>query len=232
VIVYLSVYNDDGGSTEFELFTKGGTWLEYIVPWSSTANPNNATEYNVISVGAVTWSNYGAPPGSTGVARPYSSQGPSNSGTPLPDICGPTDCTAFSYPNGMGGTSNSCPNCAGAAVCLWASDPLMAPEAISWLIMEQAYLYLDWGDPGHDLIYGSGGMKLIEPAPNTLWVSRLVYNIMELREYPFFTVAAAQSNAVPGGRIVFIPGGDYPEPVFLNKQLRYITLGYPAILGE
>jgi hypothetical protein len=43
---------------------------------------------------------------------------------------------------------------------------------------------------------------------------------------------AAQSWPQPGGRILFIPGGDYPEPVILYKNLIYEAIGYRAVLGD
>jgi subtilisin family serine protease len=150
----------------------------------------------------------------------------------LPDLCGPTNTATFTYGGPMGGTSNACPNCAGAAVCLWSGDLALSPSAVNWLILEKAYLWQDWGTGGIDNIYGHGGMLLYDYAPNTLWVSRIYGNTSNDRAYPLYTVSGAQYWGVAGGRIVFIPGGNYPEPVTLNKWLRYETIEYSAILGE
>jgi len=233
VLVQLAVYRDDGGSRGFEIFEDGdGEWQEHIVAASSVGQPNNATNANVISVGAVHWSNYGEPAGTHTINMPYSSRGPSNDGMPLPDVCGPTETYSVVYGGGMGGTSNATPNCAGAAACFWASDLLLDDAAETWLIVQQAAAYRDWGDPGHDMIYGYGGMRLVDYAPGTLWLARMLMNVADLREFPLYHVAAAQTMAPPGGRLLFIAGGNYPEPVTLNKILTVEAVGLDAIVGE
>lgn len=230
--VYLAVLRYDGGITEFEVFTHYGDWQEYIIPWSSTTSPSNSTHSNVISVGAVDWSDYGTPGGITGILADYSSHGPSNSGMILPDICGPTNTTSFTYPNGMGGTSSSAPNNAGAFCAFWSADPLLDASSIRWLMEEQAILWKDWGMSGPDNFYGHGGAILVDYVPNTLWIARSAGNTSDARGAPFYTVQAAHDWAISGGRLLIFPGGNYPEPAILNKALAVETVEYSAILGQ
>jgi hypothetical protein len=229
---HIAVKRFEGGITEFEIFTRYGDWQEHIVSWSSTTSPSNTSHSNVVSVGAVPWDSFPAPSGTSGIIAGYSSLGPSNSGMTLPNLSGPTNTSTFVYGGPMGGTSNATPNCAGAAVCLWSADLALHASAVRWLIHEQASLWQDWGAGGLDDTYGYGGMLLYDHAPNTLWVSRAYGNTSNNRAYPLYTVSAAEYWGVAGGRVVFIPGGNYPEPVTLTKWLKYETIEYSAILGE
>jgi len=222
----LAVLTASGGITEFEIFTPGSRSIEYPVPASSVSSPANSTHPNVIAVGAVSIQQYGE-----GRIEPFSSQGPSNGGMLLPDLVGPDRTTGVAYPDSMAGTSNSTPNVAGAACALWSADLLLNIDAIRWLLLEQALWWLDWGEPGPDNVFGWGGNCFYEFMPNTLWVSRAYGNISNSRALPLYTVAAAQNLAVEGGRILFFPGGIYPEIVTLDKELTYMSAGEAAHLG-
>ena len=231
-LCHLCVKRYEGGVTEFEIFTRYGAWQEYDMAWSSASPPNNATSPNVITVGAVPWGDYGSPNGSYGILADYSGQGPSNGGMSLPDICAPTNVTCFTYPSGMGGTSCSTPNAAGATAAFWSADLLLHLDAIRWLILEQAGQWRDWGDPGPDLAYGRGGMILYEFAPHTLWVARSYGNVADDRAYPLYTLLFAHYYAETGGRLLLFPGGLYPEPVNLSRQLTVESTGPTATLGQ
>jgi hypothetical protein len=230
--VHLAVWRDSGGVTEFEIFGTAGTWQEYIVSASSTPSPANTPDPRVIASGAVEWADFNSPSGTSGIIASYSSQGPSNDGMILPDICGPTKTTGFTYPDGMGGTSASTPNNAGAFCAFWSADPLLGASSVRWLMDEQATLWKDWGISGPDNIYGYGGTILVDYVPNTLWVARSADNTADSRSAPFYTVQAAHDWAVSGGRLLIFPGGNYPEPATLNKALTVETVEYSAILGQ
>ncbi|MFC1572351.1 S8 family serine peptidase [Candidatus Eisenbacteria bacterium] len=230
--VYLAVYRASGGVTDFELFASLGRSMQHSVAWSSTTSPSNATGDNVVSVGAVHWEDYDSPNGTGGIVASYSSQGPSNDGMLLPDICGPTSTTGFTYPGGFGGTSCATPNIAGALCAFWSADRLLGTHAPYWLISKQAALWRDWGAAGNDNIYGHGGGILIDYVPNTLWVARDYGNFFDYRSFPFYRVQSAHNAATEGGRLLIFPGGDYPEGVTLTKALTVETVEYPAVLGD
>jgi hypothetical protein len=231
--IHITVYRDSGEiDNHLEVFAKGGTWQEHIVSSSSTWTPSNATNPNVICVGAVTVDSFAVPPGVTPPIKGYSSRGPTNQGTMRPDMTGPTDTRSVAYGGPMGGTSNATPNLAGAACCLWSADPLLHPNAIRWLLHKKAYLWRDWGDPGMDNIYGRGGGILYDFAPNTLWIARDYGNTSNNRAAPFYTVQAAHDWATFDGRLLLFEGGDYPEePLIMDTPLHIKTIEYDAYLG-
>lgn len=236
--VHLAVNRDSGGTTEFEVFMHPWrvgvwTWQQHAIAEGSTTSPSNCTRANVVSVGAVDWQDYTDPSGTVGIIQDYSGQGPSNSGMILPDLVGPTNTTGFTYPApfGFGGTSCATPNAAGTAAAFWSSAPALTAAGVRHLLFEQAAIFRDWGDPGHDNIYGRGGIRLHTYHVNTVWVDRRYLNFLGLSIFPYFYVDHAQSAAVSGGRIVFL-GQSYPEPVTLNKNLLYETIGWPTLLGD
>jgi hypothetical protein len=229
--VHLAVFRFSGGTTDMEVFTYGSAiWQEHIIAQGSTASPNNCTDPLIVSVGAVDWTDYSDPPGSNNIMN-YSSRGPSNGGMTLPDLVGPTNTTGFTYPFGFGGTSCATPNAAGTAAAFWSSALTLSAEGVRHLVFEQAEIFKDWGAGGNDNTYGRGGISLHTFHANTVWVDRRVGNTIGSATLPYFFVADAQSAAVSGGRIVFL-GQSYPEPVTLNKNLLYETIGWPALLGE
>lgn len=234
-IVVIAKYNPypPQESHEIEVFGSLGwaTWDEYDIPASSTTCPSNSTNPNVISVGAVDWSNHTSDNGTDGIIMNYSSHGPSNSMMIIPDLCGPTNTTGFTYPNGFGGTSCATPNNAGAAAAFWSADRWLIASAIRWLMFEKAANWKDWGFPGHDTIYGWGGSHLVSYRPHTLWIARDYGNTGNNRSEPFYTVQAAHDAAVAGGSLRIFLGGDYPEPVLLNKQVHVETVLHPSTLG-
>lgn len=139
----------------------------------------------------------------------------------LPNLVGPTNTTDFTH-GSFGGTSCATPNAAGTAAAFWSSAPALSAAGVRHLLFEQAGIFRDWGDPGHDNIYGRGDIRLHTYHDNTVWVDRRFFNIFGSPMVPYFYVAHAQAAAVSGGRIVFL-GQSYPEPVTLNKNFS-ITL--------
>ncbi len=230
--VNLVVEHASGGNTDFELFLSGaGDWLEHIIANGSTASPSNSTAANVISNGAVDWGDFGSPPGSVGIIQPYSSRGPSNSGMTLPDICGPTNTTGFTYPSGFGGTSSATANNAGAACAFWSAHPQFSADAVGWLLFEQAQIYRDWGTAGADNTYGRGGLRFVDFHVGTVWAARSYGNVSDDPSAPYYHVGPAHDAAPSGGRILFV-GGWYTELITLSKALTLQTIGAPAVLGE
>ena len=224
-----------GADLELELFGHGGGTWEHVVSQGSTTSPSNTTHARVISVGAVDWSDFPAPSGTTGILMGYSSRGPSNSGTALPDLVGPTGTAGFTYPaanGGFTGTSSATPNAAGALCALWSSVPPFQEGAVRWLYREQSRRHRDWGAGGPDPLYGDGGASLAPFAPGTTWLARGYGNTGNLPSGPLYTLAAAQLAAATNGRILALPGS-YPEaPITLSKALRVDGFGGSAVLGD
>lgn len=101
--------------------------LFYTTPNGSIGNP--ATLGSVISVGAVSQTNYTA----TAAPEPYSSRGGGVFNLPL-DLCAPTDCSTISAgPSAFDGTSCACPNFAGF-LALHLSRPEYAANPYSFMI--------------------------------------------------------------------------------------------------
>jgi hypothetical protein len=233
VLVNLLVQRDlIYGFTEIEVFSAGPcTWLEHIVSQGSTTSPSNCTDPGVVSVGAVDWVLYPLGNGASGIIKDYSGRGPSNSGMSLPDLCGPTDTSGFTYWS-FGGTSCATPNVAGAAAAFWSGSDLLRDDGIRWLMNEHARTFKDWGINDIDNTYGWGGANLLDYVPQTVWVGRSFGNFGDDPTLPFYTIQAAHDAATPGGRILIFLGGDYPEPVTLTTMLEVETVVNPAILGQ
>lgn len=227
--VHLTVFRDSGGTTALEVFVHGGGTFQHAMAANSTTSPSNCT--NAISVGAVDHGDFGSAPGTTGIIEDYSSQGPSNSGMTLPDLVGPTNTTGFTYSGGFGGTSCATPNAAGTAATFWSSAPALNATGVNHLIARQARIFRDWGTTGRDNIYGDGGVQLHTFHANTVWVDRSAGNTSGSATLPYYYLSHAQSVAASGGRAVFL-GGSYPEPITLNKNLLYETIGSTALLGD
>jgi hypothetical protein len=142
-------------SREIPLHLMGGS------PVGSTPTPGDAT--GAISVGAVDWR--GDAP------KAYSSQGPTWDGRLKPDIVAPTDTrvSAGDRRRQVGGTSNSAPNAAGAAAILLATlrrQGIAAnSDTIRALLVGNA---LDLGEPGPDMAYGAGRVRIHAKAPRVV----------------------------------------------------------------
>jgi hypothetical protein len=208
------------------------TWQEHYMPQGSTTSPSNSTDSRVISVGAVDWEDFDSPSGTGNIIQSYSSQGPSNNGMTLPDICGPTNTTGYTYPGGFGGTSCATPNVAGAATCFLSSDPSCSEYALWWILAKHAQYWRDWGTPGIDQVYGNGGAYYLDFVDNTLYVAREYGNTADSRTAPFYTIQGAHEWAIQGTRLLIFGGGDYPEPALLEKEITIETIVNPAVLGE
>lgn len=223
------------GNAELELFSHGNvssSW-EHLVTAGSTTSPSNATDPNVISVGAVAHGDFSSPNGTSGILKSYSSRGPSNSGMQLPDLLGPTDTTAFAYPNGFGGTSCATPNLAGAAMVFRDSVPQYSATAITWLLEQQAEVTGDWGGAGPGNSYGHGGVHLTAYAPGyTVFLSRSFGNTANAATAPSYTLAGAVADSPSGGRILVYPGGSYPEPVVVDVPRLLQSDGGSAVFGD
>lgn len=222
----LAVKHKSGSTSSIlEIFShNAGTWDEHAVAEGSSTSPSNATGTRVLSVGAVTQSLYGQPNGSA-VISSYSSRGPSNSGMMLPDLCGPTDTSEFTYVT-FGGTSSATPNAAGAACAFWSADTGLNGTGIRWLVIEQADLWRDWGSSGNDNTYGKGGLRLADYDYGTRWVARSYPGTVDNGTVPFQTVAAAHA-AVPNGGRLFIFGssyGTFPETATLGDTGKSIAV--------
>jgi hypothetical protein len=143
----------------------------------------------------------------------------------LPDLCGPTDTSEFTYTT-FGGTSCATPNAAGAACAFWSADTGLVGGGVSWLLKEQADLWRDWGTSGNDNTYGKGGMRLADYQYGTRWVARSYAGTIDDGTVPFHTVAAAHADVPDNGRL-FIFGqnyGSFPEAATLGDTGKSITV--------
>ncbi|MCA8959262.1 MAG: S8 family serine peptidase [Planctomycetes bacterium] len=145
-----------GPGTEFEIFSSGGTWQQFSKRYGSNLSPSDSSHPLVISVGAAERSLYGSSKYDCCVIASYSSGGPTNGGTPCPDICAPTS-TSTSFASSFIGTSAACPNAAGLAASLWSVNPLASAAQVRDLIFQWAH-EKDWGAVGFDNTYGHGGV--------------------------------------------------------------------------
>lgn len=160
VTVHLAIHNGTGATVPIEAFGRGGTWQADLVPWGSTQSPSNCTHPSVLSIGAVPASAYDSPPLTGGIAADYSSRGLSNDGMMLPDLCAPTDISG-SFFAVFNGTSAAAPSAAGTAAVLWSANPAATTPQVRNLLFIWSTLK-DWGEPGQDPIYGTGGIHFPE----------------------------------------------------------------------
>lgn len=152
-----------GAATELELFfTPGGVpfdLAEHRVEAGSTTSPSNATQPNVIAVGAVDQGSFQRSNYTSGIIEAYSSQGPSNGGAILPDVVSPTNIAGTVYLS-FGGTSAATPNAAGFTAVLWSCDPSEPASDVIARVREWAGCQRDFGARGSDHVYGEGGLWL------------------------------------------------------------------------
>jgi len=231
---FISVEKISGPDVEMELICTPSVGqkisLEYKVARGSTVSPSNTSDDNMVVVGAVQWDDYASAPGTSGISTYYSSQGPSNGGLQVPHLVAPTG-TDVSGGGTFIGTSCSAPNAAGTAAALWSSAPYLSPAGLKHLLVRQAELVKDWGPAGYDTEFGWGGIWLHPWANDTVWVDRQSPAIFQLPALPYSRIAPAQAFATAGGRLLLL-GGNFPEPVTLNKQLDVETVAPVANLGE
>jgi subtilisin family serine protease len=233
--VTIAVKETSENPREMQLFAlrydRIGADIERYHPEGSITSPGSSTESNLISVGAVAVSDYLTPPGPCDIIYDYSSQGPTIDGNIKPELCAPTDCAVSISSSTFGGTSCASPNAAGTAAAFWSSAPYLDATGTRHLLLEMAAIFKDWGDAGFDNIYGRGGIALHTFHAKTFWVDRDALNVLGYITEPYFFIADAQEDAVEGGRIVIL-GDNYPEPIVLDKELLYESIGGPAILGQ
>ncbi|RYZ45289.1 MAG: hypothetical protein EOP49_25495, partial [Sphingobacteriales bacterium] len=84
--VYFRIVRISGPATTFEMFTHSAGEYQHATAAGSNTSPSNTTDLNVISVGAVSHTDWGQLSGVTGIIVDYSSQGPTNSGNIAPKI--------------------------------------------------------------------------------------------------------------------------------------------------
>ncbi len=138
------------GSRRLELYNLYQA-VSPVVASSSTLAPANVPD--VVAVGAVGYSQY-----STGPIEPYSSQGPSNSGLPKPDLVAPDNVATGTSPyTTFQGTSGAAPHVAGAAALLLSQTPGLSEAAL------RAELLSETIPMGSVNIYGSGRLSLQAP---------------------------------------------------------------------
>ena len=223
--VYIRVLHILFGTPEFEVSSSGaGTDLQYASSYGATVSPSNSTESNCISVGAVAYTNYQDPTGTSNIAS-YSSHGPTNGNLLAPDVVGPTNTTTFAYGGAFGGTSCATPNVAGAVAAFWSANLYLSDTGVRNLIKHMASLYNDWGDPGDENIYGYGGVRMCDFAEVTRFVDQQAGNILESSSLPYIKPEDADQHA-PEDATIRILGGIYnvEDGFIFTKPLLYTSI--------
>ncbi|MBI3459770.1 S8 family serine peptidase [Candidatus Acetothermia bacterium] len=132
--------------------------LEYRVPAGSVSVSEPSISANVMTAGAIDFSN--------DRLRSYSSRGPTKSGRIKPDISGPDGVSTVTFgpessrDGGFFGTSASSPHLAGAGVLVKAQNPDLNPAQIQGFLENRA---VDLGEPGKDGAFGAGRLSLGDP---------------------------------------------------------------------
>ncbi len=140
------------GDATMDIFINNGLLPEWArVPEHSITTPADSNA--ALSVGA------------TGLTKDkieiYSSQGPTNDDRVKPDLTAPTGEVLPNEPDGFNGTSGATPLISGvAALVLQAYPKLTAPELKAFLMTNVK----DLGAPGPDSVFGTGRIKLPDPA--------------------------------------------------------------------
>jgi hypothetical protein len=142
----------------FDLFTSGGSTLQYQTAAGSLLEPATAPE--AFAVGAICWQN--------NALESFSSRGPTIDGRIKPDIAGQDAMSSGTYGtftgcgNGSGftGTSASSPTVAGAAALVKQANPSFTPAQLQSFLEGRA---IDQGAGGKDNEFGSGRLALGTP---------------------------------------------------------------------
>ncbi len=210
--VYLRVVRVSGPATTFEMFTHNAGDYQFATEAGSNTSPSNTTDLRVISVGAVSYTSFGAVAGATGIAADYSSQGPTNSGNIAPKLTGPTNTTTWIYGGSFGGTSCATPNLAGATIDFWSANPYLDATGVQQIMFRKAQLYKDWGTAGNDNVYGYGGLYLYSWASNLRYMLRNSVNAaITNATRPYYNLAIAENNAPTNSTVIILNGGNYSE---------------------
>ncbi|MDD5763517.1 MAG: PKD domain-containing protein, partial [Candidatus Bipolaricaulis anaerobius] len=127
--------------------------LTPAVSASSMPAPANAAE--VLSVGAINWTNY-----TSGPIAPYSSRGPTGDGRAKPDLAAPDNVTTgVSYYSPFPGTSAAAPHVAGVAALLKAEAPSLNRSSLASRILS---FCVPMGDP---YAFGAGRLEARPQGP-------------------------------------------------------------------
>ena len=127
--------------------------LTPAVSASSMPAPANAAE--VLSVGAINWTNY-----TSGPIAPYSSRGPTGDGRAKPDLAAPDNVTTgVSYYSPFPGTSAAAPHVAGVAALLKAEAPTLNRSSLASRILS---FCVPMGDP---YAFGAGRLEARPQGP-------------------------------------------------------------------
>ncbi|RYZ30712.1 MAG: hypothetical protein EOP49_39670, partial [Sphingobacteriales bacterium] len=210
--VYFRIVRISGPATTFEMFTHSAGEYQHATAAGSNTSPSNTTDLNVISVGAVSHTDWGQLSGVTGIIVDYSSQGPTNSGNIAPKICGPTNTYSWIYGTGFSGTSCSTPNVAGAIISFWSANSTLDATGVRQVVFRMAQLYRDWGAAGNDNVYGYGGFYLYSWASNLRYLFRTSNNaLITNASRPYYSMNVAQNLAPSNTTVIILNGGVYAE---------------------
>lgn len=226
--VYVAIRARSAQPPAFELFNHDDdcTSFQYASTRGSTTSPSNATEDNVISVGAVPRTDYDSNSGTNSIIASYSSRGPTNEGHQAPDLCGPTNTGVVG--GSFGGTSCATPNAAGAAAAFWSGHPRLSADGVRLIIFQKAELYKDWGADQADDVYGYGGLYLHDYHQNNRYLLRAGANYDSGTDLPYRGIYNVETdNIVPANlRMIYLEELDYVlhEGQVLNKPELYTSI--------
>jgi hypothetical protein len=199
------------------------------IPEGSIGGTSSAQEPNVITVGAVPYSNYDTIPGAN-VVWHKSSLGPTNNGNLSPDVASVTGITVVSSSSRFWGTSCAAPNAAGAAAAFWSAHPGYSADGIRQVLLRKALLYNDWGNVGPDNTYGQGGLYLYDYHSNTEYVYFSGNNTGASTSKPWLSLEQADTYAPANSRVVMLGGtDDISNTIVLDKAMLYVSLKKDAI---
>ena len=230
VNVYIAVQRNNASPPQLELFINGNnsTNLQHFSDEGSCTSPSNSTASNAVSVGAVAYTSFSQPAGTSGILASYSSRGPTNGGSQAPDICGPTNTTTVSYPGGFTGTSCATPNVAGTAAAFWSGHTALSATGVRRILLAKAGIYKDWGDSGIDNLYGNGGAFLFDYHADNRYILSAAGNNSSAATLPYYSIEDVDNDAVvPENLRIYYLDKNATAPgttIIINKPMLYRSL--------
>jgi len=230
--VHLFVHNVGVDVNPFKIFIdeSSGNPLQYWTDTNSLSQSSNINYPLIYIVGAVDQSIYNS---TNGLIESYSSQGPTTGGGNKPDFVAPTACSTFiNGPVGYRGTSCATPNAVGAFACMLSGHPNAATIQLGLLMKRKASQYLDWGTPGADNVYGSGGIFLFDYSASNIYIdSNAGTNGVAPSGgiYPWDNMKDVDNLAPVGMRAIFLTSDNISSPKTIDKAMLYDSVGDKVI---
>ena len=175
------------------IYSSGPLALQYSVVDGTLPSPADSANPGMVTVGAVMLD-------TPDVIEPYSSRGPTVDGRIKPDLVA-ADCMATVTYGLFCGTSASAPQTTGAAALALQADPTMGPTELAEALRARAH---PLGDPAPNSTFGSGRLRLGEPATAMPASTAVALRASErsLTWPAEVTLTASLTPAIPPGRLV------------------------------